>query len=140
MYTSRRCTDCSINYPNEMMVCQVCGDKTWGMSTTQPDDDWEENAARLLGKVSSESLYPHPEAAMAYRWKWGERLWFKHEDLIRAGYAYLEAGTIVFVNHKFCELEGYSAKHEAWWVSEIETEGVFENATPEDIIQAQEAD
>lgn len=137
-YTARRCSDCAIGYPNYITICKVCGEATWGMAQTPPDDDWEESVARLLGQPNPEdSIYPHPEAAVAQRWKWNDRLWFKHEDLLRAGYLYLETGQVILVNAGFYELEGYSHQHEAWWVAVIETEGAFEDATPEAIIEAE---
>lgn len=136
-FTARRCSDCSIQYPPHMKVCQVCKGDTWGMAQTPPDDDWEEQVARLLDKVDFKAVYPHPEGAAAQRYRHADQMWFKHEDLIKSGYAYLEAGGIIFVNREFYELEGYSHQHESWWVTHILPEGAFEEATPEAITETE---
>lgn len=138
---SRRCSICSIQYPPFVEVCRICGEETWPMFKTGPDEDWEERLAREIG----EGVFVDPPRPIAYAVQHPPdvqlplhirdgRLWISHAGLIDAGYRYLEDGSIVFVGGRFYELAGYWEAQGLWWVEEIVTDGCFGEVTPEDII------
>lgn len=132
---ARRCTLCSKSYPPHIERCPIHGTDTWAMYKSGPDDDWEQHVAQSLG----EGVYldpkpagygfahprPHLEVPVTFE---NDRLWIKHSDLIEGGYTNLEAGTIVWVNDRFFELQG--PRGPLWWVDEIVTEGAADDLTP----------
>lgn len=137
-----RCSDCGINYPPELRVCRVCdGELHFNLYQSGPDEDWEEQVARLKGDTHDGSIYPHPPEGRCPRYKHEGRIFFKHEDLLSIGYRYLEGGSIVYVQSKsgeeraFYELLLYWPGEEAWMAEERPTEGVFANATVSDFIR-----
>ena len=145
---SRRCTLCSIQYPRFIVVCRVCGGETWAIYKSGPDPDWQQKVARSLGEglrpEDTEDGVPQIAYTLPHRADVtiplhvsDARLWFPHAALIEeGGYGNLEAGSIVFVNNRFYELVGHSDSKGMWWVEEIVTDGIFDDVTPEDIINA----
>lgn len=47
------------------------------------------------------------------------RLWVTHDELLLAGYGWLEDFSIVFINGKFYELQAYIRSARAWWIEEV---------------------
>lgn len=136
---ARRCSDCNISYPTSFALCEVCGKPTWYNGAADPDEDWKELAAwrkKLAAdeQATEKARYPHPPDATCQVREIHGRLWISHDKLIELGYLNLEAGSIVFVNNTFYELEGFNGRGftRNWWVSELETEGVFDALTPDD--------
>jgi hypothetical protein len=129
---AKRCSTCAINYPLFIEVCRVCGEETWTMYVTSPQEDWEEVVAEMLGADTppAESVYFHPHDALCRVSFRSTRLWIAHADLLAVGYYALEDGSIVFVNGRFYELEGFDRLNKEWWVDEIETEGAADNLHP----------
>lgn len=120
------------------------------MYKTGPDADWQERVAASLGEavfVQPELAYgfAHPResvsipVSVAY-----DKLWFRHSDLIEAGYVNLEAGSVVWVNGRFFELQGPNTLSRrgdySWWVEEIGGEGSADHLTPEMFMDAKEED
>ena len=72
------------------------------------------------------SIYPHKHdnAARIYRGK--DRLWVAHIELLQNGYRNLEDFDIVYLNGKFYELQGYAEKPDAWWLEEVDVNGLPE--------------
>lgn len=67
------------------------------------------------------SIYPHKHdnAAPVYRDKDGT-YWVSHADLLALEYEFLEDFSIVYMNGKFWELQGYAEKPNAWWIERVE--------------------
>lgn len=141
---ARRCTYCSVQFPPSESKCLICGELTWPMYKTGPDSDWRDTVKRKLGEQAYLPLgeapeggayaLPHPPDLVVALHIGDGRMWLPHAVLIDAGYRHLEDGSIVFVNSRFYELMGYSESRKMWWIEEMVIDGVFDNITPEDII------
>lgn len=138
-FLSRRCTMCSVQYPPNMEKCPICGQITWGMRKSGPDTDWRDKVSRALGDAEEEQQKiayapQHPsDLEIAFHIDAG-KMWVPHAVLIDSGYSLLEDGSVVFINNRFYELQGYSYSRKMWWVEEFEVDGIFDDITPEDII------
>jgi hypothetical protein len=101
-----------------------------------PDEDWEQRVARSLGEGVYISPQPiaytvqHPAGVEMPLHIWEGRAWMPHATLTEAGYKYLETGSIVLVNNRFYELEGYSESRQMWWVEEVPVDGQADYLTP----------
>lgn len=73
------------------------------------------------------SIYPHrhDNKARVYTDARG-RKWVTHTELLDQGYENLEDFSIVYLNKKFYELQGYAEKPDAWWLEEVEEDGLPE--------------
>ena len=76
------------------------------------------------------AIYPHKHnnAAPVYEDKDG-KYWVSHADLLANEYECLEDFSVVYLNGKFWELQGYAEKPNAWWIEQVE--GVAPDAPPE---------
>ena len=85
------------------------------------------------------SVYPHKHdnAAPVYKDKHG-KLWVSHADLLANEYEYMEDFSIVYLNGKFYELQGYVQKANAWWIEPVDSEGVMD-APPEEETESPQA-
>ena len=106
-----------------------------------PDEDWEQRVAVHIGegvylepKTAFGYAHPRPHLTVAVSFH-NDRLWIKHSDLTEGGYDNLEAGSIVWVNDRFYELQSRSHVSRRpdyeWWVEEIVTEGAADDITPQ---------
>lgn len=140
---SRRCSQCSIQYPPEITKCLVCEGPATPMYKSGPDEDWKEKVESALGvesletggsKIAYTQAHPRHDIQLPVAFE-NDRLWISHNDLTEAGYLNLEAGSVVWVNDKFYELQGRSSRTRMrafyWWVEEIVTEGAADDLTPE---------
>lgn len=77
------------------------------------------------------SIYPHRHDAKArvYTDKNG-LLWVTHADLLANEYESLEDFSIVYLNGKFYELQGFAEEPQAWWIEEVPM-GEADGETPE---------
>lgn len=75
------------------------------------------------------STYPHKHdnSAPIYKDKNGQ-MWVSHADLLANEYEYMEDFSIVYLNGKFYELQGYLPKVNAWWIEPVPIEGVIVDA------------
>lgn len=136
MGASYRCSPCDVNLPpwREFETCPGCGRDTWRINEDYPrywKEDLEKLQATSAPKSASElaGLYPHPPDARVDVREQEGREWIVHQDLIDAGYEYLESFSIVFVNKTFYELQGHTGasfrllgQHYptgVWWVEEV---------------------
>lgn len=68
------------------------------------------------------SIYPHRHDAKARVYTDAQGIkWVTHAELLENEYESLEDFTIVYLNGKFYELQGFSNAAEAWWIEEVET-------------------
>lgn len=77
------------------------------------------------------SVYPHKHDNAAPIYEKDGKYWVSHADLLALEYEFLEDFSIVYVNGKFYELQGYVPKPNAWWIEPIATEGVMSDILPE---------
>lgn len=73
--------------------------------------------------------YPHRHNNAAPIYELDGKLWVTHADLLDNEYESLEDFSIVYLNGKFYELQGYVNKPDAWWIEEVETD----NVTPDSL-------
>lgn len=69
------------------------------------------------------AIYPHKHdnAAPIYEDKDG-KYWVSHADLLANEYECLEDFSVVYLNGKFFELQGYAEKPNAWWIEPVTEE------------------
>lgn len=84
------------------------------------------------------AIYPHKHdnAAPVYEDKDG-KYWVSHADLLANEYECLEDFSIVYLNGKFWELQGYAEKPNAWWIEQVE--GVAPDAPQEEEAKSSQA-
>lgn len=110
------------------------------MYKNPPDEDWQQKVAMSLGeavylepKLAYGFAHPRENVSIPVQFA-NDRLWLRHADLTENGYTNLEAGSIVWVNDHFYELQGRSHVGRKsdywWWVEEIVTEGAADDLTP----------
>lgn len=126
-----RCTTCGISYPPTMTRCLVpdCQEALWAQYNDPPDEDWHEKVAEKGGIPAVYSAV-HPADAWVNVVMLKDHLFCKHEHLLKVGYTTLEAGSIVYINDAFYELEGYSPSTGYWLITEIVPEGMADDLHP----------
>jgi hypothetical protein len=131
MATAMRCTTCGISYPPSMTRCLVpdCQELLWAQFVDPPDEDWHEKVAEKGGIPAVYSAV-HPSDAWATVVELKDHLFVKHNRLLQVGYKNLEAGSIVYINETFYELEGYSQSTDYWLITQIVPEGMFDELHP----------
>lgn len=85
-------------------------------------------------------MYPHKHDNAAPVYLKDGKHYVSHADLLAMEYGFLEDFSIVYVNGKFWELQGYIEKPNAWWIEPVETEGVVANAPPEEAGKSAQGD
>ena len=148
----RRCSLHGIDYPTNYNRCAVpdCDETLAYFSNERPDPDFKDMVAYYthLGEdneveefrdelipvgprvINQDSIHLGALAIPDLKEKpseHGGQLWVAHEDLIRAGYLYLEDFGVIRMQGKFYELQGHvgraSLSHGirggAWWIAEI---------------------
>lgn len=69
------------------------------------------------------SIYPHKHDNQAEIYADSDdRHWVSHAELLENEYESLEDFSIVYLNGKFWELQGYVEKANAWWIEEVDGE------------------
>lgn len=131
---SRRCSMCGINFPPFVAVCRACGDNTWPIQKIDPDENWQELVAmhqRNIEDNEPESIFPHraDNAANVYRDR-GNRLWITHADLLANGYQSVTEDTILYINGKFYEAQGYAETPASWLIEEVIVDGAADSLEP----------
>ena len=125
---------CGINYPPFIAVCRACGDNTWALSKHSPDENWQELAQMHKQRIEDDApppLYPHRHDNEAPVYKdSGGRLWVTHADLLENGYRSVTEDTILYLNGKFFEAQGYSDNGGAWLIEEVVVDGAADSLDP----------
>jgi hypothetical protein len=77
------------------------------------------------------SPYPHraDNEAAIYRDS-GDRLWVTHADLLSNGYRAVTEDTILYINSKFYEAQGFSDSGGAWLIEEVIVDGAADSLEP----------
>lgn len=144
---AKRCSICGINYPDDLAdpKCKVCDESLAYIHDETPDEDWVSKIHELLSPSpettpleaieiifiaampsdEEDSIYPHKADNRAHVSEHNGQLFVTHQALLSAGYEGIEAGTIVYLNDKFYEVEGYAHGRQVWWVTEIDPEKEF---------------
>lgn len=133
---SARCSTCDINYPSDKKLCPIHGTPTWKVDD-EHDTDWPEQVARWERRIQPDSVLPDTQIQFVIH-ESGKK--FLHDEVLKeAGYLHIGVGSILRLNGSFWEAAGQVFKGtdaEGWWLEEVEVEGVFDGATPEDIIDS----
>jgi len=115
----------------------VCNGETWFRYKEGPDDDWRDlvkirNEVETSAKEKEQYVSPYILDAEVSLFQYAGKLWVPHNDLIAAGYRYLESFTIVKIEGRFYELQGHAGKTArnfpggAWLIEEIHPEDEIE--------------
>lgn len=77
------------------------------------------------------SVYPHrhDNEAPIYRDS-GERLWVTHADLLANGYRSVTEDTVLYINGRFFEAQGYADAAGAWLIEEVKVDGAANSLEP----------
>ena len=145
---AKRCGLHAINYPANYNRCLVdgCYEELKFFAYDQPDEDFKDVAAyhsHMSKDNAAEGVIVGPrlihadcvhlgEAAIADVQQniahYADQSWIAHEELIKAGYLYLEDFQVVMVQGKFYELQAHIGRATlthgirggVWWIEEID--------------------
>lgn len=142
-----RCTACAFTFPLHYEICAICGNENlWNTYSEGPLPSWEADLTWALrnkkveeGAAEEEPVFPqwgdlvpHQAANAAETIYLDGKLWVEHQALLDCEYLNLEADSIVFLNTRFYELQGYDRPHKRWWIEEVAIDA--SDLTPEQII------
>jgi len=134
---SSRCSICDINFAPGVRACPVCNGETWFRYKEGPDADWRElvkilNEDAEVAEDKEKGVSPYIADAEVSLFQHAGKHWVPHNDLIAAGYLYLESFTIIKIEGRFYELQGHVGKTArnfpggAWLIEEIHPEDEIE--------------
>lgn len=132
---SMRCSPCDISYPSDKKRCPGCQGMLWDCNRDMHDLDWQEKSNRLARRVRRDGVDRLPNVVCSIVER-DEQLYVADELLKDAGYLDLSSGDIVKINDEYYECASavfYGLETPGWWIQFIPVDGVFTDATDEEI-------